>query len=247
MPRRKKPFKETDLYPPLKKYLETNGYRVRSEVKHCDIVASKDDDFIVIEMKRHLSIDLLIQATKRQSLTGSVYVAIPRPADMGRRSRWSGVRRLLRQLSLGLILVSLDNSAALVEVMFHPIPHKRKKGGKARRAVLREIGKRSDDYNMGGSTGRKLVTAYRENAIQIACYLEKLGPSTPKALRALETGGKTLSILSSNFYGWFERIARGVYDLTPTGVEALKEYPDLLSLYRSKFEESAVSATHPQA
>jgi hypothetical protein len=235
-PARKPAFKETDLYPPLKKYLEKNGYTVRSEVKHCDVVACKGDDLIVIEMKRSFNLELLIQASRRQGLTASVYVAIPRPADMSRRSRWPDITRLLRQLSLGLIYISLDGPAESVEVAFHPIPYERKRTKKARRAVLREVEARSDDYNLGGSSGKTLMTAYRENAIQIACYLDRLGPSSPKKLRVLGTGKKTQSILSSNFYEWFERVDRGIYNLTKQGKKALKLTPELTRVYRRRFK-----------
>ena len=37
-------MKETDLYPPIKAYLEANDYLVRAEVNDCDIVAVKDED-----------------------------------------------------------------------------------------------------------------------------------------------------------------------------------------------------------
>jgi len=84
-------LKETDLYAPIKAFLQEQGYTVRSEVKHCDIVAKKDSELIVIEMKLQFSVDLLIQATKRQQLTNGVYIAIPRPGEMGRRSRWPGI------------------------------------------------------------------------------------------------------------------------------------------------------------
>ena len=35
---------ESDLYLPVKDYLEKHGYRVRGEVKNCDVVATKEDD-----------------------------------------------------------------------------------------------------------------------------------------------------------------------------------------------------------
>jgi hypothetical protein len=36
-------------------------------------------------------------------------------------------------------------------------------------------------------------------------------------LRGLGTGDKTTSILSANHYGWFQRIEKGVYELTDQG------------------------------
>ena len=35
-------FKETDLYEPIRAFLEEEGYQVQAEVKHCDIAAEKD-------------------------------------------------------------------------------------------------------------------------------------------------------------------------------------------------------------
>ncbi|HIL84272.1 MAG TPA: hypothetical protein EYG52_12275, partial [Pseudomonadales bacterium] len=88
---------------------------------------------------------------------------------------------------------------------------------RSRRALLTEVADRSGDYNVGGSTKTTLMTAYRENAILIACCLSKLGPSSPKSLRNLGTGDKTTSILSANHYGWFQRVEKGVYELTDQG------------------------------
>ncbi|OPZ81770.1 MAG: hypothetical protein BWY76_02923 [bacterium ADurb.Bin429] len=222
--------RESDLYPPLQAYLTAQGYTVRGEVVHCDVAASKGDELIVIELKRNLSLELLAQAAQRQKRCASVYVAIPRPPDV---AKWKRQRRdvlhLLRRLELGLILVALEHSRKPVEVVFHPLPAERRLRKHARRAVLEEIAARSLDLNAGGSTRRKLVTAYREQAIRIAVILAQTGPMTPRQLREHGTGTKTLSILSRNVYGWFTRIARGLYALTETGHAAQAEYPELVA------------------
>ena len=233
----RKALRETDLYGPVHDYLVSNGYTVRGEVNQCDITAQKGDDLIVIELKRSFSAGLLFQATERQRITDSVYVAVPAPAQMGRNSRWRGMKRVLRQLELGLILVFLEGPAPRVEVAFHPLPYQRQKRSRARRAVLEEIAQRSGDYNQGGSTRTKLVTAYRENAIHIACCLEARGPMSPKGLRALGTGPKTASILNNNFYDWFERVDRGIYTISADGRAALSDYPGLVARYRAKLRD----------
>jgi hypothetical protein len=224
-----KPTAETDLYQPVHDYLVARGYTVRSEVRDCDIAAVKGDALVVIELKRSLTLALLAQAIKRQQLTDAVYLAIPRPANRRKWVRQSkDVRLLLRRLELGLLLVA-DRS---VEVVFHPLPAERQRRKGKRRVVLEEIGSRSGDYNQGGSTRCKLVTAYRENAVQIAACLSALGPRTPAQLRALGTGPKTLAILYRNVYGWFERQDRGLYALGARGCEALADYPELAARYR---------------
>jgi hypothetical protein len=91
------------------------------------------------------------------------------------------------------------------------------------------------DANIGGSTGKKLVTAYRESSIFIACCLERFGPLSPKKLRELGTEEKkTTSILSENHYGWFERVDRGIYSVTEEGKKALKQYEQLAEYYYNK-------------
>lgn len=229
--------RETDLYEPIRDHLEALGYEVRAEVNHCDITARKGDDLIVIELKRQFGTKLLTQAIERQRISGSVYVALPGPAYEGRR-RQRDVRRLLRRLELGLILVLPDGREPQVEVVLHPLPFERKRSGAARRGVLSEMAHRPGGYNEGGSAGVKLMTAYRKSAVRIACYLNELGPLSPKQLRDLGTGPKTQSILYSDFYGWFQRVGRGVYAITRQGRAALKEYADLAARYRETLPEA---------
>jgi hypothetical protein len=62
-------IKETDLYFPLKYYLEKQGYTVNSEVHNCDIVARKNDELVIIELKKHFSVSLLAQVLIRKQIT----------------------------------------------------------------------------------------------------------------------------------------------------------------------------------
>jgi len=238
-PRSAKTIAETDLYRPVHDFLVAQGYSVRSEVRNCDITATRGDELIVIELKKTFGTALLVQAAQRQRITDSVYVALPRAVSRNGRDRWRGIRHLLRRLEVGLILVSVRSRKPSVEVVFHPLPFERRKRRSLKAAVLRETAGRSEDFNVGGSTRRKIVTAYRENAIQIACLLEKLGPLSPRQLRELGTGPKTQSILSSDFYGWFERIARGVYALKRRGQAELGEYPEVAARYRTAEDGAA--------
>ena len=206
---------ETELSAPVKTYLESHGYQVNCEVKDCDIVATRGDDLIIVELKTSVNLTLLVQATKRQSISDSVYVAVPAPTKRNRQ--WRGTLTVLKRLEVGLLLVEEGAMGMVVSKQFDPIPYQRKKNTRSRRALLTEVADRSGDYNVGGSTKTTLMTAYRENAILIACCLSKLGPSSPKSLRNLGTGDKTTSILSANHYGWFQRVEKGVYELTDQG------------------------------
>jgi len=224
-------LRESDLYGPVRDYLVAQGYTVRGEVKDCDITAVKDEDLIIIELKRAFGTSLLMQATQRQRATDSVYVAMPQPKGGVRTRRWRAVVHLLRRLELGLILVAFNRSKPYVEIVFHPLPYERQKSRKHKHAILTEIAGRSGDFNEGGTTHRKRMTAYRENALQIAWFLDRHGPLTPRRLRELGTGSKTLSILASNVYGWFERVERGVYRLTQQGRDELATYPEVVKRY----------------
>jgi hypothetical protein len=224
-------LRESDLYAPIRDWLVEQGYIVRGEVKDCDITAVKGEDLIIIELKRAFGISLLVQGAQRQRATDSVYVAFPRPPGGIYTRHWRAATHLLRRLELGLILVAFGGRIPEVEVVFHPLPYERKKAKKHKRAILTEIAGRSGDFNEGGTTRRKRITAYRENALHIAYLLEQNGPLAPRKLRELGTGTKTLSILSSNFYGWFERVERGIYRITQQGSEELKAYPHVVSRF----------------
>ena len=221
---------ETDLYEPVRDWLTANGYTVRAEVRHCDVAAAKGDELVVIELKSALSLALLAQAARRQRHADSVYVAVARPANRAAwRARSADTLHLLRRLELGLLLVDPRPAARRprVEIVLHPLELQRHRRPRERRAVLEEIASRSLDLNRGGSRGTPLVTAYREAAVRVAAALAEIGPGSPAQLRALGTGPRTLAILSDNVYGWFERVARGVYRVSAAGRAALALYPEL--------------------
>ncbi|SHJ61404.1 DUF2161 domain-containing phosphodiesterase [Paramaledivibacter caminithermalis] len=223
---------EKDLYGPISSYLRNQGYKVQSEVKDCDIVAQKGEEIIIIELKKSISLRLLIQATKRQKITNGVYIAIPKPKNFKWSKHWKDICNLIKRLEIGLIVVSFLETTTEVEIVFHPSVYEHKKSNRMKESIIREINGRSGSYNIGGSVKEKIMTAYRENAIHIACCLEKYGPLSPKRLRELGTSAKTQSILSKNFYGWFEKVDRGIYKLHPEGKKALGNYGETAKYYR---------------
>ncbi|MGE5559219.1 MAG: DUF2161 family putative PD-(D/E)XK-type phosphodiesterase [Bacillota bacterium] len=233
----KKPsVKETDLYRPIHDYLVRQGYAVYGEVKNCDITALRGEELVVIELKRNFTLPLILQAVKRQESADSVYVAVPRPKGCKALSALRGMFRLLRRLELGLITVALGKENATVEILLHPAPFdragSRRSSRRKRLHIIREIEGRSGDYNAGGSSRREIMTAYRENCIRIACCLDKFGPLAPKDLRGrFGAGPKTQSILGKNFYGWFDRVEKGLYALTEKGRKDLAKYPAMVERF----------------
>jgi len=236
-------MRETDLSNPVKTYLKRKGYRVQSEVKDCDITAQRGDDLVIVELKTSVNMTLLIQATARQKITPCVYVAIPEPASQ-KGNHWRGILDVLSRLNLGLLLVNFNPPGVTVkealtphqptrEILDETNTNRSKLSGKnlrKRKALLKELDGRSLDLNDAGSHQRQLITAYRENAIFIATCLNLRGASTTAELRAFGTGDKTATVLANNYYGWFERVKRGTYQLTQKGQSSLAEYPELKAL-----------------
>ena len=229
---------EVDLYKPIQTVFLREEFEVYGEVKDCDMVAVKGDELVVIELKLTLSVDLLIQAAKRQRITDQVFIAIPKPKYRLNSKQWADKCHLIRRLELGLIVVSFSGKRAQAEILFHPTPFNRRKSSgqnKVKRtAIMKEINGRSADFNVGGSNRTKIMTAYKENCIQIACYLDTFGSLSPKALIQMGTGDKTSSILTKNYYDWFERIKRGTYEISEKGKLEVKEYPELIKYYLEK-------------
>ena len=61
------------------------------------------------------------------------------------------------------------------------------------------------------------MTAYRQDALRCSHELANNKAMPVKELK-LKTGvSKTATILQKNHYGWFDRVARGVYSLSAKG------------------------------
>lgn len=224
MPRRK----ETELYPPIKALLESQGYTVRGEVNGCDVAAVRDDELIVVELKTAFTLPLLLQGVERQRLTDAVYLAFEAPRGWRFTPKRNDILRLCRRLGLGLIVVSFRKSGPVADIVCDPGPYEPRRATSRKALLLKEFQARSGDHNRGGSSKRPLVTAYRENALLVAEFLKERGPSAPRAIKAATEVTATASILQKNHYGWFERAERGVYQLTEAGAQAVEVYADVL-------------------
>ncbi len=207
---------ESDLYKPVKVFLEKQGYEVKGEVRGCDVVAVKDGALVVIELKQRFTLELILQGVDRLALTDSVYLAVPEPTA---RSRGPGpwdkrVVKLCRRVGVGLLTVS---PRGRVEVIAVPETYEPKKNRKKAARLLAEHARRAGDPNLGGVNKIKIVTAYRQEAIRIAVALASGGPQSPKNLKAACDAPRAGNILRDNHYGWFERQEKGIYVITEIG------------------------------
>jgi hypothetical protein len=205
---------ETDLYAPVKTLLETQGYIVKGEVVGCDVVGIRGDEPpVVVELKRAFGLGLVLQGIDRLAMTDTVYLAIG-----ARPQRPAGVRKLLRRLGLGLIQVTDDRATVVLD----PVPYRPRKVKARTTRLVAEHRRRLGDPTVGGSVRRPIMTAYRQEALRCAARLEA-GPTTVRVIRAGGDVPNVGRILQSNYYGWFERVERGVYQLTARGQGALDE------------------------
>ncbi|MEQ8479891.1 MAG: DUF2161 family putative PD-(D/E)XK-type phosphodiesterase [Hoeflea sp.] len=212
--------RETDLYQPVKTLLERQGYEVKAEIGAADVVAVRGDEVpVVVELKTGFSLSLFHQAIERQAITDAVYVAVPRGSGRAFQKAIAANTSLCRRLGLGLITVRLKDG--FVEVHADPGPYKPRKSKIKKARMLKEFSKRTGDPNAGGATRQGLMTAYRQDALRCARVLSELGP-TKAALVAKASGvEKARVLMADNHYGWFEKVATGIYGLLPKGSEAL--------------------------
>jgi len=232
----KKYLKECDLYEPIKAFFIENGYDVYGEVKNIDMVASKDDEVIAIELKPTFNLKLILQAVDRQKMIDSVYVAIFKPKTINKR--FKEVVHLIKRLELGLITVNVLKSGTRVVIEHHPLEFNRHKNHRKKKAIIKEISNRTGVLdNVGGTTKLKQVTAYRENSLAIAVALNTFDFASPKMIKAITHIDKTGQILYQNHYGWFERIGQGQYKLSVNGSKGIEEFQTISDYFIKQYEQ----------
>jgi hypothetical protein len=207
-------MRETALYEPIKQFLESQGYEVKAEVGPADVVAVRGDEPpVIVELKTSFSLSLFHQAVERQAITDSVYIAVP--AGEGRRAYQTlqKHRKLCRRLGIGLLTVR--QSDRLVVVHADPAPYRPRQSKRKQAELMREFVRRDGDPNIGGANRRRIVTAYRQDALRCAEFLSVNG-ATKAALVASGSGvARARQIMADNHYGWFRRVSVGIYELDP--------------------------------
>ncbi|MEM7351974.1 MAG: DUF2161 family putative PD-(D/E)XK-type phosphodiesterase [Acidobacteriota bacterium] len=218
-------MKESDLYPPVKLFLESQSYEVKGEVQDCDVLAVRGDEApVVVELKLSLNLDVVLQAVDRLVLTPKVYIGIPRQYK-GFRKRRKRIIKLLRMLGMGLILIDPTREIGSVDVLLDPGEYKPRRSRPRRERLLREFMQRVGDPNLGGTARRKgLMTAYRQRALAIADFLLEQGPTKASKIAQALSEPKARDILYRDVYGWFDRVSLGVYELSPRGQRELPQW-----------------------
>jgi hypothetical protein len=208
---------ESDLYAPVKALLEGQGYSVKGEVRGCDVVAVRGDEPpVIVELKRAFGMGLVLQGINRLALSDAVYLAVGAwPKNL------RDIKKLCKRLGLGLMVVVGER----VDILLDPAPYKPRKDRRRLGRMLGEHARRIGDPTLGGSSTKvPLMTAYRQEALRCAGLLAKNGPMKIAALKLAADAPKAAAILSADYYGWFERIERGIYGLTPKGRMGLEQH-----------------------
>ncbi|MEO0379216.1 MAG: DUF2161 domain-containing phosphodiesterase [Pseudomonadota bacterium] len=213
-------LRETDLYPPVKAFLEGQGYVVKSEVGAADVVAVRGGEPpVIVELKLGFSLILVHQCLARLTVTDDVYMAVARGKGKRFQRAVKDMTRLCRRLGLGLLTVRLSDD--LVQVHCDPGPYAPRKNTRKQGELLKEFAGRVGDPNDGGQMRVGLITAYRQDALKLALYLFEVGASKGADV-ARETGvSRATTMMRDDHYGWFEKVEKGIYGLTPKGAEAV--------------------------
>jgi hypothetical protein len=205
---------EVELYGPVKRFLEAQGYVVKGEIGACDIVAVRGDEGpVIVELKERLTLALILQAVDRLTISDAVYVAFR--IGKGHSASWRS--RTLTVSAQGSVVPVMD-----------PAPYRPRSNVPRRQRLLREFAERVGDPEAGGSASRQRLTAYRQDALRCARELADAGVLKLSYIRERAGVPRAGPILRDNHYGWFDRVKTGYYDLSPKGRRDLGHWSDAL-------------------
>ncbi|WP_375254397.1 DUF2161 domain-containing phosphodiesterase [Yoonia sp.] len=214
--------READLYPPVKAYLQRQGYAVKGEVGAADVVGRRGDELVVVELKLGFSLALFHQGVDRLAVTDNVYLAVPAG---GKAKALKANVKLARRAGLGVLTVRTRDG--FVEVLADPGPYAARQSKKKKTRLLRAFDRLDGDPNAGGATRHGIVTGYRQDALKCARFLAVHGPSKGAQIKAWAEVPHATQIMAADHYGWFQRVERGIYDLTTAGRQGLKDFGDV--------------------
>src|SRR5262245_43392038 len=142
--------RETSLYLPVKRFLETFGFEVKGEICGCDLVAIRGEEpplVVIGELKLGFNLELVLQGINRSAACDQVWRAV---LMFGRRGceRDPRVRKLCRLLGFGLLGVS---ASGRVEVLVEPGPWRPRRDPRRRSRLVDEHRRRLGDPVLGGT------------------------------------------------------------------------------------------------
>jgi hypothetical protein len=165
---------ETDLYYPIKDYFEKRGYEVYAEVIEADIVAVKDTQIVVIEMKLNMNLKLLDQCWRWKNRANLVYAAIPCCC----KYPWY-VHHCLDRDEIGLIKIDFNYYG---EAFIRNVESKIERQGNFYPQWEKHLNLSHQMNNVGGSKSSKIYTPYKQTMDAIRKYLAKVKRATAREI-----------------------------------------------------------------
>ena len=167
-------------------------------------------------------------------MSEDVYLAFAIPSKLKRTNPWFRYKRdiikLCRRLGLGLITVRFAEENPIdIQIHQDPGPYVPRKNTKRQALLLKEFERRVGDPNQGGMNKRPIITAYRQDALRCAAYIHEHTQAKVSDIRTNTGVEKSSAILQKDYYGWYQRIDRGIYTLTPKGEQALDTFSDTVT------------------
>lgn len=162
---------ETELYLPVKRFLERLGFTVKGEIGGCDLVGLSGDDppvVVIGELKQTFNLELILQAVDRAGACDEVWLAAKLSARGKGRESDARYRNLCRRLGFGMLAVTNTGD---VEVLVKPPTTDPRRNPKKRSRLVSEHQRRKGDPVLGGSTRAPIMTAYRQQALACAAAL----------------------------------------------------------------------------
>jgi hypothetical protein len=84
--------------------------------------------------------------------------------------------------------------------------------------------------NVGGVNKTKIMSGYREDCLLVLNAIKDFESASGKQIKEITSVSKSTSIMYKNYYGWFEKVNKGLYKINDNGKEALVQYRETISL-----------------
>lgn len=197
---------EVDLAEQIVKHLEKLKYDVYQEVKVCggcaDIIAVKNGEVTIVEVKTSLTISLLHQAYGWNRWANHIYIAVPYTRDKARHFAY----RVCRDYGLGVLLINKKTMGVREEV---PDSLHRKTASKKILSALRPEHK---TYCKAGSQLGKRFTPFQETCDALKLFIsQKPGLSLDEIVKQVKHHYKTNTSAKFSLSKWLKKgVIKGI-------------------------------------
>jgi hypothetical protein len=167
-------MKESDLFHPVKKWMEDAGWEVFAEVEawggRADIVGKSHPAYCVVELKTSLTMDLMEQAIRWKRFAHYIYIGIP----MRKKMIHPFAMKVLSDNNIGVLQIDRYGSVYDLSNARYNRPLMRSKYGSTF-SWDNFLYEEQKTWINGGSDGGGYVTPYKMTIKRVRIYLERVG------------------------------------------------------------------------